>query len=229
MDPQVQNGFLFEDASGRKVVPPVSAGPRLWHCPDPFLSNREMPVCRLGRAHMQMPGSERRGARRACRHACGLRPQSSGGFAAGTCAPVSPARKPRAAAAQARSCFSGFGNGPAPKDRRICLAPPAQKAVLCPLHNAPESARKDHYCGETPPGIQRISACFNADRCKKLPSGEKAYIFSPNTKPMPSVICRKHRLLKTISVYVRADGYPFPPFRFSAHQGRLAQTKFRFQ
>ena len=34
-------------------------------------------------------------------------PQCSGGFAAGTCAPVSPARKPRAAAAQARSCFSG--------------------------------------------------------------------------------------------------------------------------
>ena len=156
-------------------------------------------------------------------------PQCSGGFAAGTCAPRFAARKPRAAAAQARSCFSGVGNGPAPKDRRICLAHPAGKAILCPLHNTPESARKDHYCGETPPGIQRISACFNTDRCKELPSREKAYIFSPNTKPMPSVICRKHRLLKTISVYVRADGYPFPPFRFSAHQGRLAQTKFRFQ
>ncbi len=118
---------------------------------------------------------------------------------------------------------------PSPKDRRICLAHPAGKAVLCPLHNTPESARKDHYCGETPPGIQRISACFNADRCKKLPSREKACIFSPNTKPIPSVICRKHRLSKTISIYARADGYPFPPFRFSAHQGRLAQTKFRFQ
>lgn len=48
MDSQVQNGFLFEDASGRKAVPPVSASPELWHCPDPFLSNREMPVLSAG-------------------------------------------------------------------------------------------------------------------------------------------------------------------------------------
>ena len=77
--------------------------------------------------------------------------------------------------------FRGAGNGPAPKDRRICLAHPAGKAVLCPLHNAPESARKDHCCGETPPGIQRISACFNADRCKELPSRQK-HTYSPKTQ-----------------------------------------------
>ena len=77
--------------------------------------------------------------------------------------------------------FRGAGNGPAPKDRRICLAHPAGKAILCPLHNTPESARKDHYCGEPPPGIQRISACFNADRCKELPSRQK-HTYSPKTQ-----------------------------------------------
>ena len=36
----------------------------------------------------KLPGSEDGGALRACRHACGANaPQSSGGFAAGTCAP----------------------------------------------------------------------------------------------------------------------------------------------
>ena len=78
--------------------------------------------------------------------------------------------------------FRGAGNDPAPKNRRICLAHPAGKAILCPLHNAPESARKDHYCGEPPPGIQRISACFNTDRCKKLPSREKSIHILPKHK-----------------------------------------------
>ncbi len=109
-------------------------------------------------------------------------PQCSGGFAAGTCAPHFACTQ-----APCRRCpgpilfFRGAGNGPAPKDRRICLAHPAGKAVLYPLHNAPESARKDHYCGETPPRIQRISACFNADRCKELPSRQK-HTYSPKTQ-----------------------------------------------
>ena len=109
-------------------------------------------------------------------------PQCSGGVAAGTCAPHFARTQ-----APCRRCpdpilfFRGAGNGPAPKNRRICLAHPAGKAVLCPLHNTPESARKDHCCGEPPPGIQRISACFNADRCKELPSRQK-HTYSSKTQ-----------------------------------------------
>ncbi len=77
--------------------------------------------------------------------------------------------------------FPGSRKRPSPQNRRICLAHPAGKAILCPLHNTPESARKDHYCEETPPGIQRISACFNADRCKELPSRQK-HTYSPKTQ-----------------------------------------------
>ena len=65
MNPQVQSGFLFEDASGRKAVPPVSASPELWHCPDPFLSNREMPVLSAGTCPHADAG-KRKAGRTAC-------------------------------------------------------------------------------------------------------------------------------------------------------------------
>lgn len=65
MNPQVQSGFLFENASGRKAVPPVSASPELWHCPDPFLSNREMPVLSAGTCPHADAG-KRKAGRTAC-------------------------------------------------------------------------------------------------------------------------------------------------------------------
>ena len=90
MNPQVQSGFLFEDASGRKAVPPVSASPELWHCPDPFLSNREMPVLSAGTCPHADAGKRKAGRTACLRHACGA---ASGPAEfrrrAGTCAPLS--------------------------------------------------------------------------------------------------------------------------------------------